>query len=132
VIHAHSHEIVNGQPVPTRAAGYVRVARTDAGGGLAVAGQEAVIRACAAAHGWQVAAVFTDPGSCRTARQQVLAGARAGRYDLLLVEAQDGLSRHGDAMMALLADQTGVQIHDADRCAGSAPPAIVGVEKGRP
>jgi len=129
----HPQDTFDGEPVPSRGAGYVGVASTDVGGGLAVARQQAIIRACAAAHGWQVAAVFTDRVRCRTARLHAMAAAHAGQYDVLLLEAQDRLSRHSDETMVLLADlgQTGVQIHCAGRCNGPARPTATPTT-GRP
>jgi DNA invertase Pin-like site-specific DNA recombinase len=121
--HVNPYDTSGGQPAPSRAAGYVRVARADSRGALAVAGQEA-IRVCAA-HGWQVVAVFSDHGQCCTARRGAVAAAHAGQSYVLLVEAQDRLSRPSDETLALLADlgQISVQIHYAGHCAGSAETA---------
>jgi site-specific DNA recombinase len=112
---SHAHDRPDRQPPPTapaRVAGYARVARADASGALAAAGQEALVRACAADHGWPLVGVFTDRGRCRTARQPALAAARAGRYDVLLVDGPDRLSRHSEEMLALLTalGQAGVRV----------------------
>ena len=98
-----------------RVAGYVRVSMREQVDGHSLNAQEHNISAYAAAQGWQMARIYTDAGisakkdSRRPALEQLIADAKAGQYDVIIVDKVDRFYRHLAGLLRALD-----QLHTAE------------------
>jgi site-specific DNA recombinase len=87
-------------PIPMRAAGYIRVSMREQVDGHSLGAQQQHIHDYAAAQDWQVVQIYTDAGisakkdSRRPALEQLMADAKAGNVDVIIVDKIDRFYRH--------------------------------------
>ncbi len=90
------------------AAGYTRVSMGEQLKGHSLDAQAAHIQAYVNAHGWRLVEVYTDAGisakqgSKRPGFEHLLADARAGRFNVVIVDKIDRFSRHLGSLLTAL------------------------------
>ncbi len=96
------------QKIILRAAGYTRVSMGEQVKGHSLDAQLTHIRAYVSAQGWRLTQVYTDAGisarqgSKRPGFEQMLADARAGQFDVVIVDKIDRFSRHLGSLLTTL------------------------------
>ncbi len=116
----------------TRSAIYVRVSSEEQTKGFSLEAQEKAARQFAAAKGWEVVAIYVDPGfSAKTDKrpkfQQMIADAQAGMFDAIIVHKFDRFARNRkDAVTyKALLKQDGIAVYSVSEPIDSDDPSGV-------
>jgi site-specific DNA recombinase len=95
-------------PAPYRAVGYKRVSAREQVEGHSLDAQEVHIRTFVQAQGWTLMQIYEDAGisakkgSHRPALEQLLRDAKAGKFDVVVVDKIDRFYRHLGGLLSAL------------------------------